>query len=405
MENLYSFAPSTDPAEYDAFVTSQPNCNLLQSSKWAKIKEGWDSSLMSLRNTRGEIVAAGLVLKRPIKFGLTFWYLPHGPILDYSNTEVLTAFLNGLTAEAKKSKAISVRIDPPVPLKSGEPGNFPEERDPAALAIKDNIEATGFQHGGFFMGLHETLQPRFMTATMRPEEGKDVMSILPRRTKDLVKRAKKRHAESKRGTIDDLDEFMDVITETEHTKDITLRSRHYYELIMETYGDDAVLQLGYLDIKKAIEIYKRDIEEGERKLAELPVESKNKRSQLESQIASYKKNLAEITERQAIDGDYVTLAGCLSVRYGHAFEMLYAGTNRNYGTMPAQDLIWVDILQDAFDNGASYVSLGGVDGSLEDSLLEFKSRFSPVIYEKLGEFDYPIIKPLAKALRWFLAHR
>ena len=40
--------------------------------------------------------------------------------------------------------------------------------------------------------------------------------------------------------------------------------------------------------------------------------------------------------------------------------------------------------------GISEVSMGGIEGSLNDSLLGFKSKFSPNIVEYYGEFDLVI---------------
>ena len=91
--------------------------------------------------------------------------------------------------------------------------------------------------------------------------------------------------------------------------------------------------------------------------------------------------------------------------YGTGFEILYAGTNRDYATIPAQDLVWVDTLQLAFDGGANYASLGGVDGSLDDSLLTFKSRFNAVIFEKIGEFDLVVNKPIYAAFDWYMKRK
>lgn len=400
-----TFVTDVDAAKYDEFVTQHPQCNLLQSSTWADVKAEWRSTLTAVEDADGNIVVAGLVLKRPLPLGYSFWYVPHGPIGDYENVPVMQAYLRGLGNYAKKSRAIAVRIDPPVPVKQGVREDFPQEYGPEATALRESIEAAGFRHRGFFTGLHQTLQPRFMTAMLRPDDASDILKTMPRRTRDFYKRARQRQADVYRGTIADLDKFLSVIHATEEEKDITLRPRAYYERIMNAYGDDAVLILSNLDIKNAIEEYTTRIADLAEQLEATDENAKNKRRQLTDQIKSRKKRLQEMEECHEIDGDEVTLAGCLSVSYGRGFEMLYAGTNRDYGTITAQDLVWVETLQHAFDGGADYVSLGGVDGSLEDSLLEFKSRFNAVIFEKIGEFDLVVNKPIYAAFDWYMKRK
>ena len=400
-----TFVTDVDAAKYDEFVLQHPQCNVLQSPAWAQVKAEWDSILTALVDEGGNILVAGLVLKRALPLGYSFWYVPHGPIGDYSNEQVMQAYLRGLGNYAKKSRAIAVRIDPPVVVKQGTKADFPETYAPHTATIRAMIESVGFAHRGFVTGLHESLQPRFQTATVRPQGVSDVLTAMPKRTRTQYRQAVRRQAEVYRGANENLDEFLKVIHATEEEKGISLRSGAYYERILDAYDDDAYLMLCTLNIVKAIEVFNTEIDELTQRLDAIDEKSKNKRHELSEQIASRKKSLAEMEERHEIDGDQVTLAGCLAVGYGTGFEILYAGTNRDYATIPAQDLVWVDTLQLAFDGGANYASLGGVDGSLDDSLLTFKSRFNAEIFEKIGEFDLVNNKPLYAAFDWLMTRR
>lgn len=400
-----TFETDVDRRKYEDFVRSHPQCNVLQSPAWAEVKAEWDSTLTALVDERGDILIAALVLKRSLPLGYSFWYVPHGPIGDYSNEPVIQGFLQALGNYAKKSRAIAVRIDPPVVVNRGPKEAFPEERTPEAAVVRQTIEGAGFKHRGFVTGLHESLQPRFQTATLRPGDATDMLSAMPKRTRNYYRQALRRQAEVARGGMHDLDEFLKVIEATEEEKGISLRSRGYYERILNAYGDDAYLMLCKLDIARAIEVFNTEIAELNEQLEAVEEKAKKKRHQLSEQIASRKKSLAEMEERHRDDGDVVTLAGCLAVGYGTGFELLYAGTNRDYGTIPAQDLLWVETLQLAFAGGADYVSLGGVDGTLDDSLLSFKSRFNAEIFEKIGEFDLVINRPIYAAFEWLMARR
>ena len=52
-------------------------------------------------------------------------------------------------------------------------------------------------------------------------------------------------------------------------------------------------------------------------------------------------------------------------------------------------LIWYETAQHAFDRGASWQNMGGIENSLDGGLYHFKSKFNPVIEEFVGEFNLP----------------
>lgn len=409
--------------EYDAFVASHPLCNVLQSSAWAEVKS-WGHSLTGLRDDTGALVAAGLVLKRHLPLGMSFWYMPHGPILDFEGP-YLEVYLRELRAFAKKNRAVAVRIDPFVPVRKAPLAELPESYDPRARHIGRRIESAGFKHLGFVKGLHESLQPRFMPVTFRPAELADAVpasagaapaaqpgipavavaayqATLPKKSRTLANNARNRFVEVTSGGADVLDEFLSVIEQTEEEKGIRLRSREYYEKILAAYGDDAKVYLATLDVDSAIATYtaRRDADSAE--LAATPANAKKKRNRLQDAIASAAKNIAELEESG--QRGRVTLAGVLMVRFGTSAEMLYAGTNRHFGNIPAQHLMWVVALGEGFASGLESVSLGGVDGSLTDSLMQFKSRFNPEIVEKIGEFQANI-SPLGRLVSYYLSRR
>ena len=402
MSNTFTFDAQISPQEYDLWVVRQPNCNLLQSSKWAQVKDNWQSRLTALRDESGEIVAAGLVLIRPLKFGYTMWYLPHGPILDYTRHDVLQAYLDALKAVAKRTKCVFIRLDPPVAVEAALKDELTGEPAEAALEVLRKLEEIGFEHQGFTEHMHDTLQPRSLAVVQTPGSDVDYEASLPKRTRTFARNARNRYVQVRKGSEADLDEFMAVIAATEETKGIRLRSREYFEKLLRVYGEDAALYLAYIQIDEAIAGYDASLTQARKKLEQV---SEKKRANAQAEVDRLEKRKAELEERAAIDGDYATLAGLLLIRYGISGELLYAGTNRNFGNITAQELAWVEALGDTFKAGAQYVSLGGIESTHDDELTAFKSRFTPLIVDKLGEFDYPIRTLMYKAVRYVLRHR
>lgn len=417
-QNVYSLDLNVPADEYDRFVTVQRTCNLLQSSGWARVKNNWSHRLTALRDTNGNIRVAALVLIRPLKLGYTMWYLPHGPITDFSpgkaeaigryESHILSSYLNQLAHAAKtdleNGKCAFIKVDPPIAVQAAPQPDLTGEYSPEALVIADIFEKNGYRHQGFPKAMHATLQPRFDSITLNPGKDVDYEASLPKRTRTFARNARNRYVRTKSGGVDNLSEFLKVIKATEDTKRIHLRDGEYYQRILKTYGQDAQIWLAYLRLDEAIDGYQKDLEKVEHKIGELGERSPKKVNQLQEEALRLQKRRDELRERRTLDGSEVTLAGVLMVRYGSGAEMLYAGTNRNYGNITAQELLWVDAISAGFsgNNQLRYVNMGGISGTLDDSLTAFKSRFNAVIVEKLGEFDRPIHPLIYRVVRWYL---
>ncbi|MCF2706957.1 peptidoglycan bridge formation glycyltransferase FemA/FemB family protein [Arcanobacterium haemolyticum] len=402
MSSPYVFVTQIHSDEFDAFVTKRPECNLLQSSSWAKVKESWDSVLTGVRDERGELVAAGLVLIRPLSLGYTMWYLPHGPILDYSRADVLSFYLTKLASYARTTRCVFIKVDPPVALEAAPLEAISGARDPHALGVLDQFTDAGYRHLGFTAHMHDTLQPRFTTATLRPQG--DLLGTLPKRTRRFVKDAKNRYVDVVRVGHDRLDDFMAVISETEGAKGIRLRNRSYYERLLDVYGDNAMLYMAYIDVAGALEKYHQRIADAEGSLASLAANATQKRREYTQQIESHRKQIEALAQYSGRT-TALPLAGCIGVLYGTGFEMLYAGMSRAFPKITAQDLVYVEMMNAAFDAGATYCSMGGVANTLDDGLMKFKAHFNPLVIEKLGEFDYPVRPVLYRAVKFMLDRR
>ena len=72
---------------------------------------------------------------------------------------------------------------------------------------------------------------------------------------------------------------------------------------------------------------------------------------------------------------------------------LYAGTNTEIlPSLKITNGLMFYRLCYCLDKGYDYCDLGGVDGSLEDHLSTFKSKFNPQVLELVGEYDLIISK-------------
>ncbi|MGH2488812.1 MAG: lipid II:glycine glycyltransferase FemX, partial [Candidatus Limnocylindria bacterium] len=75
-------------------------------------------------------VALAAAQVRPIALGRSFWYVPHGPVTDYSHPAAaprMRALVDGLLEEARADRAVALRLEPRV------------ETDAPAVAILDAL--------------------------------------------------------------------------------------------------------------------------------------------------------------------------------------------------------------------------------------------------------------------------
>lgn len=386
----YTFVEAIPPLIYDNFVKHHEHANLLQSSAWAQVKSNWRHHLTGLKDATGQLVAAALVLTRTLPMGQIMWYVPKGPVLDYTNQAVRDAFLLGLAEFARRKKAAFVKIDPPIVRRSLMLEDYPGEPDPEADRQIREIEGLGYIHQGLSDELESTIQPRFSAITYQTD---DFFDNLPNRTKRFVRDTENRFVTVSREGREALADFAFVIKQTEQNNNITLREQDYFEAIWDAYGDDTYLYMARIDVAYALAQMEQQLADVTQEIADCPATAPKKLRQLKIQQESYTNQVEFLRDRLAADGQHQVVAGALGAQYGNVFELLYAGRNGVWGKIPAQDAIYVRSMQDAFMQGAKSVSTGGVPGTLDDGLTKFKASFNPHFVETVGEFDFPV-KPL-----------
>ena len=98
--------------KYTEFIKNHKHGNMMQAIEWSHIKNTWGAVRVAVADENDNIVAAVQILTRQ---GL--WYAPRGPILDYTNTELLNFFLTNLKKFAKDKGAKMVKLDIPTAIK------------------------------------------------------------------------------------------------------------------------------------------------------------------------------------------------------------------------------------------------------------------------------------------------
>lgn len=378
------FLTDINNEKYTEFIKSHKHGNMMQAIEWSSIKNTWGAVRVAVSDDEDNIIAAAQVLTRK---GL--WYVPRGPILDYNNKELLGFFLTNLKKFAKTKQAKLVKLDIPIAVKDEKLANFKDvDVDRSNDKLIKTFKSYGYNHKGFSLDMSSTIQPRFNTVTKLEQPVPDLFS---KDTRRLIRDADKKFVEVRRCGKENLDDFLFALACTEKRKNISLRGREYFENLLDTFGDNALLYISYINVEKALKECHNRKENLKKEIEELGEKSPKKKRTLEEQVAGTDKLIALFNGLEIEDKskDQV-ISAAITIAYGNHAEIIYAGMNEDFAKLPAQYKVFSDTMKKAQEMGISEVSMGGIEGSLNDSLLGFKSKFSPNIVEYYGEFDLVI---------------
>ena len=382
---MYTYKIGITAEEHDEFVKTSPQTNLLQSSDWAKIKDNWGNERLGVYQDH-KLVAVASILIQPLPLGFTMLYIPRGPIMDYQNSELVSFMLQSIKTYAKSKRAVFAKFDPSLFLRKGLIGKETSDQE-ATLAIIQSLKKCGVEWVGRTEDMGETIQPRFQANIYKEYFTEDQLS---KSTKQAIRTARNKGVEVIFGGTELLDEFAALMKKTEARKGIHLRGRDYYEKLLTTYAGQSYITLSRINLAQRLASLKEQLEKNQAEASRFNEKTKpgkidNNRQEKERLEEEIQFLHQEIKAGQEI----VSLSGTLTLEFGGTSENVYAGMDENFRRYQPAILTWYETAQHAFDRGATWQNMGGVENQLDGGLYHFKSKFNPMIEEFVGEFNLP----------------
>ncbi|WP_293873804.1 aminoacyltransferase [Streptococcus sp. A12] len=382
---MYTYKIGITAEEHDEFVKTSPQTNLLQSSDWAKIKDNWGNERLGVYQDH-KLVAVASILIQPLPLGFTMLYIPRGPIMDYQNSELVAFMLQSIKTYAKSKRAVFAKFDPSLFLRKGLIGQEVKDQE-ATLAIIQSLKECGAEWVGRTEDMGETIQPRFQANIYKEYFTEDQLS---KSTKQAIRTARNKGVEVIFGGTELLDEFAALMKKTEARKGIHLRGRDYYEKLLTTYAGQSYITLSRINLAQRLASLKEQLEKNQAEASRFNEKTKpgkidNNRQEKERLEEEIQFLLQELKAGQEI----VSLSGTLTLEFGGTSENVYAGMDENFRRYQPAILTWYETAQHAFDRGATWQNMGGVENQLDGGLYHFKSKFNPMIEEFVGEFNLP----------------
>lgn len=391
----YQFKSGIVESEYDEFVRNFPSTLFMQTPSWSKVKSAWEHDFVGLYS-KEKLICGAMILKRNLFLEKKLFYIPRGLVIDYKNKELLKEFVTSLKKYAKENGAIDIKIDPFICFSEDNIQNIKKNKgietrksfSKNTSEIVKNLEEFGFIHGGYKKEVNAYIQPRYTMAISLKNtneqfyEKEELRRTFPKNTRNYIgSYHDERGVEFSYSTNpEDVKDLVSVLHCTEERQHIALRSEEYFKKVMECFPENAVLFFARVNIDKYIKFLKNDMKEHE-----------NKKEFCEKQIKEAENIKKEFGPKPLAGATIVMMPTCKTGTKVASF--LYAGTNTK--VLPSLKItngLMFYRLCYCLDKGCDYCDLGGIDGSLEDHLATFKSKFNPNVLELVGEFDLIINK-------------
>lgn len=389
---MYSYKIGITAEEHDEFVKNSPQTNLLQSSDWANIKDNWGNERLGIYQD-DKLVAVASILIQPLPLGFTMLYIPRGPIMDYQNSQLVAFMLQSIKTYAKSKRAVFAKFDPSLFLRKGLIGQEATDQE-ASLAIIQSLKECGVEWVGRTEDMGETIQPRFQANIYKEYFTEDQLS---KSTKQAIRTARNKGVEVIFGGTELLDEFAALMKKTEARKGIHLRGKDYYEKLLTTYAGQSYITLSRINLAQRLTSLKEQLEKNQAEASRFNEKTKPGKIDNNRQEKERLEEEIQFLNQELKGGqEIVSLSGTLTLEFGGTSENVYAGMDENFRRYQPAILTWYETAQHAFDRGADWQNMGGVENHLDGGLYHFKSKFNPMIEEFVGEFNLPtsILYPL-----------
>ncbi|MBQ8228934.1 MAG: peptidoglycan bridge formation glycyltransferase FemA/FemB family protein [Clostridia bacterium] len=366
---MLEFRQENNLQEYDEFINGHKG-SFIQCSRWPEIKTAWKPYFFS-GFENGKRVFACLVLERNLSVCGKIWYIPDGPVTDYTRPDIIKEFTKFIKGELKKHNATALLTDPHIPLRIN---NVETEQ---GLAVHKMFIDAGYELN------HDAARyiykaPIQYMIDLKDDNGKMLTA------KELLKKCEKgvrysvrvgesRGLVSRCVNISDvekdpllLEDFATVMRSTSERDSFIEKNTAYIKKLMTVFHDCMDLTLVYYD-KNADKKFEDDrqiqLAKNLEKIETAKESVKNRLNNENETILQQSKNYKLRTEiaNEFSKEDKFVVAGGLTIRYGGVASCMFGGSIdvlRNE-TRPSHFVNYLRLCQ-SIDSGCDYHDLGYV---------------------------------------------
>ena len=357
-----------------------------------------------LKDKRGQGLAGGLFSLYPAMKVFRIAKCNQGPLLDYLDSELVSAFLESVTSFLKQKGVVHLTITPNI------------ECQETLDEVNSNLAQAGFRHDGFQNTYINGVGRWFFVKDFRTIKNPDQLwSSYSSKSRNHINKAKRYslHCEELAGA--DLKVFADLMEHTAERRDFSSRLTEYYQEFLRCYDRGnarAMIVMAYINPDESLQNLQNervDLESQCRQLERDIANGAGKRS-----VGALKSRKIELKAcDENIDmistllpkGPKIYLSGATFVTYNGEMTYLFSGSYQEYFGLCAAQLIQHYAQTRGLEYGISrynyYGTMGKHSGQQDEGILDFKRGFGGRLLEQPGNYSLAIRKPWGQVYQRF----
>ena len=382
--------------EFTNFQNNHPLSSFYQTLNYAMLKaeHGFDYDLVGLVDDNNNILAASLILLKPIGIQCFYGYAPRGFLIDYENEYLLEKFTEEINKYYYEKNTIFIKVNPNIRI-----GKLDNNTFDITYNTNKNITYLLDKYG--YKKLKDNLYfeaqlPRFNAIIDLKNYDN---SNLEKNTKNKIKKGIRKGLTFEKYSKDYINEFYNLVKKKKESNEFYYND--YYTVFDK--NDDVDLFLVSIDYYSFLQnsqyIYNQELDKNNKYNRKLSSNNKEKvlnaKMNSDKTLLTYKNDIMEATKGVS-DNKNIFIAGALVVKHNNTVSIISSGYNPNFKRFAPNYFLHYNLINYYKDN-YDYLDINGVVGDFKNEnpysgLNRFKLGFNPNIYEYIGEYDL-IIEP------------
>lgn len=390
--------------EYEEFVTAHKLGGFSQSVAVANRSKihGWTIHYVGVRDNLGYIRAAAMMKSRVTSFRrLELFECTQGPIMDYDNDAVVEFFFTELSRYLRKHNAVRLRISPPLLMNHRDKESNIRYDGYYGKKYITMFQKLGFVHIDNTAVDKDPTLPRWYAVKdlSKFSTSKQVLDSFDTKTKWSINNAMKVGVNVKALSIDEIDQFYDVLEHTTEKRPNVVHDKQYYRDLARHHGDNVQFCIAELDLAKYEKYIVKRIGLAMTTVAKIHPNTKNKEKQRQRSAAVRTEQFCQVellnVQEMRQTQKKITVAGAVFVRQGKELMYLNGRSYEKYSSYGAPYLLHFYAHLYAMQNELTRYNMSATRGNFSGNPEQhgaylFKKGFGAVVEEQVGYFElYP----------------
>lgn len=388
--------------EFTEFQKNHPLSNYHQTINYALLMSemGYEYDLIGYVDSYNNILAASLILIKPIGTRSYYGYAPNGFLIDYNNSSLINNFTNALKNYYFEKNVIFIKINPNVIVNEIDNKTFEKtnEKNEEVLYVMDSCGYKKLKDNLYF----ESQLPRFKAKINLNDYN---IKNFSKNTKNKIKKGIRKGLVFEKCSKENMHIFYNLIKDKKNLNEFYYKD--YYTVFDK--DNEVDLFLVSIDYNEFLEnsqyLYNKELENNNKlneKLAKFNNEKNiNAKMNSDKNLLSYKNDIMEATKGLS-ENKKEYIAGALAIKHNNTVNIIISGYNKLYKRFAPNYFLHYSLIKH-YQDKFNIIDLNGVVGDFKNDnpysgLNRFKLGFNPIIYEYIGELDLIIDHKIYKNL-------